>query len=286
VSSSPATFADLHLHTRCSDGTYTPEELARLARRHHLAIIALTDHDTVEGCAAAAAACHEAAVEFIPGVELTAVLHQDEVHLIGYGIDVSHPRFLQETARFQQARQDRVREMVARLNQLNIPLRAEEVFALANCRSPGRPHVGQTLVARGFCASVDEAFHRLLRKHRPAWVPKPAMPAHEAICLIHEAGGVAVMAHPALNRTDDMIPEAAEAGLDGLECYHTKHTPSSTARYLRLAANLRLLITGGSDCHGWGRSRPVIGGVKLPLGYARELLARLRDRRRAALEAA
>jgi predicted metal-dependent phosphoesterase TrpH len=128
-------------------------------------------------------------------------------------------------------------------------------------------------VQEGFCGSLDEAFERFLKKDRPAWVPKFKISALDAIELIHQAGGLAVMAHPGLNRTDDVIPRLVDAGLDGLECFHTKHSPVTTERYLRLAQAHRLLITGGSDCHGLSKGRPLIGTVKLPY----EHFERLRD---------
>lgn len=267
-------FADLHLHTSFSDGTYTPEELVMHAQRHGLSAIALTDHDTVEGCARMTLACQQVGIEFIPGSELTAELDGVELHLIGYFIDTDHPRLLLEMSKFQTVRQNRIREMVARLNKMNIPLKADAVFALANCRSPGRPHVGRALVQAGFCATLDEAFERFLKKHRPAWVPKFKISAVDAIALIHEAGGVAVMAHPGLNRSDDVIPVLVEAGMDGIECYHTKHTPSTCEHYLAVAEQCHLIVTGGSDCHGLNKGKPLIGTIKLPYAHVRELKSR------------
>ena len=163
--------------------------------------------------------------------------------------------------------------MVARLNQLDIPLQAGAVFAIANCRSPGRPHVARALVMGGFCSNLDEAFERFLKKNRPAWVPKFKISAPEAIALIHQADGLAVMAHPGLNRADELIPGLVRAGLDGLECFHTKHTLSVGERYVRLAKELGLLITGGSDCHGLSKGKPLIGTVKLPYEYVEQLKA-------------
>ena len=266
-------FADLHLHTTFSDGTYTPEELAAHARRHELSAIALTDHDTVEGCARAAAACAAYGIEFIPGTELTAEWNGNEVHLLGYFLDTSNSRLLAEMAKFQEVRQTRIVEMVRRINALNIPLAVESVFAIANCRSPGRPHVGRALVQEGFCRSMDEAFDRFLKKGKPAWVPKFKTSGAEAIDLIHAAGGLAVMAHPGLNRTDEIVPELAAAGLDGLECFHTKHSPADSRRYLEMAARHDLLMTGGSDCHGLSKGKPLIGSVKIPY----EHVARLKE---------
>ena len=260
-------FADLHLHTNFSDGTYTPEELAAHGQRHQLAAMALTDHDTVEGCARMAAACAELEIEFVPGTELTAEVDETELHLLGFFLDAKNPKLLEETRKFQIVRQNRIREMVERLNTHGIPLRAETVFEIANCRSPGRPHVGRALIREGFCKSMEEAFERFLKKGKPAWVPKFKISAFDAIELIHGAGGLAVMAHPGLNRTDSIIPTLVEAGMDGIECFHSKHSSKTSEHYLEIAAKHHLLVTGGSDCHGLSKGKPLIGSVKLPEIY-------------------
>ena len=267
-------FIDLHLHSHFSDGTYGPEELAAQARRYELAAIALTDHDSVEGCPGTAQACAAVGIEFITGTELTAEEDGNEVHILGYCVDKQNATLLTQIARFQAVRQNRIREMVARLNQLKVPLSADAVFALVNCKAPGRPHVARALVAAGLCSSLDEAFERFLKKNRPAWVPKFKMSGAEALELIHQAGGVAVLAHPGLNRTDEVIPGLVEAGMDGIECYHTKHSTATTERYLKLAYRFHLLVTGGSDCHGLNKGKPLIGTVKVPYQYLEKLKAR------------
>lgn len=269
--------ADLHLHTFFSDGTYSPEELVAHASRQELTAIALTDHDTVEGCERAAAACASAKIDFVPGAELTADQNGTEVHILGYFLDTSSPDLLRETAKFQTVRQERIREMVVRLNGLSVPLQVESVFELANCRAPGRPHVARALVQAGHCRSVDEAFDRFLKKNRPAWVPKFKISASGAIDLIHKSGGVAVLAHPALNGVDDQIPQMAEAGLDGLECFHTKHSGPTAAHYVNLAARNNLLVTGGSDCHGMSKGRPLIGSIRLPMRHLEDVRARAKS---------
>jgi hypothetical protein len=271
-------FADLHLHTNFSDGTFSPEELAGHGQRLGFAAMALTDHDSVEGCARMAAACGSAGIEFIVGTELTAEHNETEVHLLGYLLDTQNKRLLVEIARFQSVRQNRIREMVARLNQLNVPLEAETVFALANCKSPGRPHLARALVKAGLCKSSDEAFERFLKKNRPAWVPKAKMSALEGVELIHQAGGLAVMAHPGLNRTDEIIPALVDAGLDGIECFHTKHSTKTAERYLEIADKFNLLVTGGSDCHGFSKGKPLIGTVKLPYEHVKKLKAKAGSR--------
>jgi predicted metal-dependent phosphoesterase TrpH len=267
-------FADLHLHTMFSDGTFTPEELVLQAQKNGLACIALTDHDTVEGCARAAAACAAVQMDFIAGSELTAEHGDTEVHIIGYFLDIENPVLLERLGKFQSVRQNRIQEMCAALNRLGIPLKAESVFALANCKSPGRPHVARALVKEKLISDLDVAFEKYLKKGRPAWAPKTKMVALECIDLIHQAGGLAVMAHPGLNHTDDIIPALVEAGLDGIECFHTKHSTVMAERYLEMAEKYNLLVTGGSDCHGYSKNKPLIGTVRLPYEHVEKLKAK------------
>lgn len=272
-------FADLHLHTSFSDGTFTPEELVLQAQKNGLSCIALTDHDTVQGCGRAAAACAPVLIEFIPGTELTAEHDDTEVHILGYFLDTQNQTLLAEIAKFQAVRKQRIYEMVARINEIGVPLKVEAVFALANCESPGRPHVARTLVKEGLARNLDEAFERFLKKGRPAWVPKAKMSARESVDLIHQAGGLAVMAHPGLNRTDDIIPALVDAGLDGIECFHTKHSTNMAERYLGIADKFHLLVTGGSDCHGFSKARPLIGTVRLPYEHVEKMKAALAGRK-------
>jgi predicted metal-dependent phosphoesterase TrpH len=266
-------FADLHLHTSFSDGTWTPEELVLQAQKNGLSCIAVTDHDTVEGCARAAAACAAVNMEFIPGAELTAEHEDTELHVLGYFLDTHNEKLLAEISKFQIVRQRRIHEMVARVNELGVPLKAEAVFELANCKSPGRPHVARAMVKAGYVKNLDDAFERFLKKGRPAWVPKSKISALEAVELVHQAGGLAVMAHPGLNRTDSIIPALVTAGLDGIECFHTKHSTAMSERYLEIADKYNLLVTGGSDCHGFSKGKPLIGTVKLPYDHIQKMKA-------------
>lgn len=275
-------FADLHLHSHFSDGTYSPAQLVAEASRHRLAALALTDHDTVEGCRPTAQACQAAGIEFIDGTELTAEKDGDEIHFLGYFIDIHQPTLLTEMSKFQAVRQDRIREMVSRLRRLDIPLEVEAVFALANCQAPGRPHVARALVKEGWCGSLDEAFERFLKKNRPAWVPKYKMSSERAIALLHQAGGVAVLAHPGLNRSDDVIPDLVAAGLDGIECFHAKHSTAFAEHYLEIADRYHLLVTGGSDCHGASKNKPLMGTIKLPYQHVQQLKVRAAERHAAA----
>ena len=273
-------FADLHLHTHFSDGTFSPCELAERAQTAGLSAIALTDHDTLEGCSAVATECKARGLEFIVGTELTAEHLDHEVHILGYDLDASSVRLQNVMRACQAVRETRIHTMVERLNEKGIPLQLDHVLSIANCKSPGRPHVARALVEKGFCKDFDDAFDRFLKKGKPAWIPKARMSALDAIQLIHEAHGTAILAHPGLYNADFLIPDLAKLGLDGLECWHSKHTANTSARYCHLAHEFDLVTTGGSDCHGMSKGKPLIGTVRLPYHHVETLRTRLNTRRR------
>ncbi len=264
-------YADLHLHTNYSDGTFTPEELAEHGQRVGLKAMALTDHDTVDGCTRMAVACSERDIEFVAGCEFTVGHDGNELHLLGYFLDLENGRLRGELAKYQKVRRNRIHEMVVKLNELGVKITSDDVMKIANCDAPGRPHIGRALMAMGHCRSLDEAFRKWLKKGKPAWVPKAKLTAAEAIELIHEACGLAVIAHPGLYHRDEVIPPLVEAGLDGIECFYTRHSTSMTEHYLMLAEKYDLLVTGGSDCHGKNKGRPLIGSVKLPYGFVAKM---------------
>lgn len=264
-------FADLHLHTHFSDGTFSPEEVAERAGNVGLSAIALTDHDTVDGCQRMDAACSRKDIEFISGCEFTVEQGGHEMHLLGYCFDLEHAELQATLRKYQKVRRNRIHDIVVRLNGQGIPLKIERVMELADCRAPGRPHVGRALVEGGHCRTLDEAFRRYLKKGCPAWVSKAKMSALEAIELIHGAGGVAVMAHPGITRMNEVIPDLVAVGLDGLECFYTRHSTAMTEHYLMCAEQYGLLVTGGSDCHGENKGNPLIGRVKLPYEFVEQL---------------
>lgn len=233
------------------------------ARKLGIRALAITDHDTMEACPRAEAACAGAGIEFVHGTELTAEVDGSEVHILGYFLDPSHQPLAEQIERFKKARQERIFGMVERLQAMGVAIEAQAVFDLANCQSPGRPHVARTLVKLGICPTFDQAFRRFLYMGGPAWVPKTRFPSAEAIRIIHEAGGLAVLAHPGLNKNDDIIAPLKEEGLDGIECYHTRHSGYQAKKYSRIARELDLLVSGGSDCHGFSKNKPLIGKVRL-----------------------
>ena len=259
---------DLHTHTTASDGRCSPAELVARARTAGVTVLAVTDHDTVAGCAATEAACAEAGIEFVPGIEVTAVVDGLDVHVLGYFIDVTSDGLLTSLAAQRQHRIERFRLMVVRLASQGIVLDAEAVLQPAlddPSRSVGRPWLARALVDAGHVRDTGEAFDRWLATGRPGFVERTGADPRAVIEWIHEAGGLASLAHPGLLRRDDWIPRFAADGLDALEVYHTKHDAAVTARYLQLAQTLNLAVTGGSDYHAddaHGPGGP--GSVSLP----------------------
>ena len=237
---------DLHCHSTFSDGVLDPAALARRAAAQGVTALALTDHDTVDGVGPASDAAAPLGLRLIPGIEIST-WHTREIHVLGYFVDPAHARLRAVTARQRIARVERVREIAGRLAALGIPLDA--VLAQAGPGNVGRPHIATALLEGGHVRDRDDAFDRLLGAGKPAYVPASRLPASDAIALIHEAGGVAVLAHPGVENIDHALPDLARAGLDGLECAHPAHDAATTQRYRRLAQRNGLAPTGGSDFH-------------------------------------
>lgn len=242
--------ADLHTHTLNSDGQLTPTELVRKARQHGLQALAVTDHDTVQGWPEARTAGRKWNVEVIPGVELSVTVGAKEVHLLGYFFDPEHPALRQHLEAFQVRRRERAEGMVARLREAGIPLEFEHVAAQAPRGVLGRPHVALALVEGGHVASYEAAFAHYLKDGGPAFVPKPRFPAADALAMLHEAGGIGVLAHPGHWTGDQTIMALVRAGMDGIETVHPSHDYTLTRYYRQVARDFLLLETGGSDYHG------------------------------------
>jgi predicted metal-dependent phosphoesterase TrpH len=269
--------ADLHLHTCYSDGLDAPAEVVHRAATMKFTTIAITDHDTTAGVPEAQATGTACNVEVLAGIELTCRVDAVEVHLLGYffGDRWRAPALQNVLERARQIRIDRMTRMVAQLNALGVPLRVEAVAALAVAGTTGRMHVARALVQTGAVRSAEEAFDRFLRPGKPGYVERERITAEDGITLIHQAGGVAVLAHPGLNHVDHRLAELAAQGLDGLEVWHTRHTAAQTQRYRLLTERLGLVATAGSDCHGGIDGQVLMGTVSLPDDY----LAMLKGRR-------
>ena len=241
---------DLHTHTTASDGRLAPAALVDLARQVGVTTLAVTDHDTTDGLADARASAPAAGVEIITGIEFGCELPHGEVHMLGYLFDAAHPALRARLAWLREGRVERGREMVAKLNALGLPIRWERVQAIAAGGSIGRPHVAQALIEGGFIADTNEAFSRYLAWGGPAYVPRRRLTPLDVIALIHEAGGVVSLAHPAhIPDLEALLAPLAEAGLAGLETYYGEYDAPTVTRLAALATRFNLVPTGGSDYH-------------------------------------
>ena len=256
------------MHTTASDGRCSPTELVSRAAAAGLTTMAVTDHDTVGGCCEASAAASAAGIAFVPGIEITAIRAGGDVHVLGYFVDVESPSLQSFLATQRARRVDRLREIITRLRGFGIELDEQAILrpGLADStKSAGRPWIARALVAKGVVASMNEAFDKWLAQGRPAFVPRAGAPPEDVVAQIHEAGGLASLAHPGLLKHDDWIPELAAGGLDAIEVYHSEHDASMTATYLSFAKRLGLGITGGSDYHADdGHGGVELGAVALP----------------------
>ena len=258
---------DLHLHTTASDGLLPPRVLVQRAAAAGLTTIAVTDHDTMGGFREAAEAGAEHGVRVIPGIEITAVENQRDVHVLGYFLDPESPvltRFLQAQ---RSDRIRRVRDIAARLAELGHRIEIDPLVEAAarGGRSIGRPAVADALVKAGHSADRDDAFARLLGHGCPAFVPRTGIAGAAVLETIHAAGGVASLAHPGIATEDALIESLAAAGLDAIEVWHSDHSPDQQTYYAALADRLGIARSGGSDYHGDGVHRASrLGGVLLP----------------------
>jgi predicted metal-dependent phosphoesterase TrpH len=271
---------DLHAHTSCSDGRLTPEELVDLAKKAGLAALAITDHDTVDGIAPAIR--YADGLEVVSGVELSASEGQSDIHVLGYFLDPQHAALLDHLRAFRAYRYERAQRMVEKLNWIGITLTLDDVLACTSgeTASIGRPHVAQALVARKQVASMDEAFRVYLGSHAPAYVPKSRLTVPEAVRIIREAGGVAVLAHPGSLNRDELIPGFVKAGLEGLEVIHPDHNEAARRYYRQLAEKYGLATTGGTDYHGNREGKPALGALQVPYRHLEALRHRLASRQR------
>lgn len=259
---------DLHTHTTASDGRCAPAELVARAAAAGVSVLSVTDHDTVDACDAAGQACAAAGVTFVPGIEITAVRDEVDVHVLGYFLDTRSPGLRVFLAEQRQRRLDRVGRIIVQLETLGLHLDADAILRPAIDQpgtSIGRPAIARALVAAGYVKTSNEAFASWLSRGRPGFVAREGATPDNVIAQIHDAGGVSSLAHPGLLRRDQWIPWLASAGLDAIEAYHTNHDEEATGRYRSVAHRLGLGISGGSDYHAdesHGSVHP--GSVSLP----------------------
>lgn len=272
---------DLHLHTTHSDGSCTPSELVRLAHQAGVTALAVTDHDIMTGVAQATAEGEHYGIEVIPGVEISSMIGQSELHILGYFLDWQDPILNERFTTLRESRHRRNPQIVERLQALGIDITYDEVRALAGSDSVGRPHIARALMDKHVVSSAKEAFDRFLANGKPAYVPRDLPNPAEAIQWIKAAGGLAVLAHPTWVKLADrslveLLRELKTAGLDGVEVYYSTHSSRQIREYLSLAQQLGLLITGGSDFHGLTKPDIDVGIGKGTLHVPTSLLPKMK----------
>ena len=255
---------DLHIHSTASDGTLTPRDIVQRAASLGLPAIAITDHDTVAGVAAARDAALAYGLRVIPAVELSAGVGDRGVHVLGFFIDPTDPIFERRLAALRSVRLERAERIVASLRDAGHGVSLHDVLDAAGGGAVGRAHVAHVLVSAGIASSVGDAFNRMLGKGRPHYVAKPLADVAEVVGWMAEAGGIAVVAHPSLSRIDDLLPQLIAAGIAGIEAHHGSHDVATRTRYARLASENGLIVTGGSDFHGDDAEGGPLGSAAVP----------------------
>jgi predicted metal-dependent phosphoesterase TrpH len=243
--------ADLHMHTKYSDGRLTPRQLLDLSKKSGLGIISITDHDNVKAIPEAIEYGNEIGVQVIPGVEISADLDEQEIHILGYFIDYNNKKLLDFLSSSRKLRIRRNEKIVEKLNTMGSTIKFNSILVKAGAdTSIGRPHIAMELNAEGFVNSYYDAFLKYIGDGKPAYVKKPNPKASEVIKIISEMGGLSFVAHPGRLVREEMLQKLIEEGLDGIELIHPSHSNEDIEYFTRIAAENYLLTSGGSDFHG------------------------------------
>ncbi len=277
-------YVDLHVHSAASDGSLSPRQVVVTAKAQGLRAIALTDHDTIEGLEEALAAGAELGLEVIPGIEISADHEPGSMHILGYFINYRNGRLDEQLRVLKQARAERNPQIIAKLQKLGLAITMAEVQEVSGGGQVGRPHIAQVLVQKGYVANFQEAFGKYIGNHGPAYVTKFRFPPQDAIAMITAAGGLASLAHPftleysSTGHLRMILQQLQDWGLAALEVYYPEHPPERQGIYKKLAQELGLLTTGGSDYHGVIKPEVKIGQVGPNQYVSYELAEKLKER--------
>ncbi len=256
-------FCDMHTHTSCSDGTYAPDALVSLAKLRGLSMIAITDHDTVDGIERAREVAPYYALDVVSGVELSCEYMGSEVHLLGYFIDVGNSDLLSVLAKQRMRRRNRMDEMVARLRDAGLSISLDMVLENARGGVVGRPHLARVLIDRGYARDIREVYSRFIGYDCPYYVPTRRLNLGEAVEVIIAAGGLPVLAHPIFVASRLLPRIVDDFPLWGIEVYYPEHNPRFVLELESLAREKGLACTGGSDFHGSAKKEDFLGRVGL-----------------------
>jgi len=272
---------DLHVHSTASDGRLSPSAIVHKAAELGLTIIAIADHDSVDGIAPALVAAQAfPRLRVIPCVEINTDVTHGEVHILGYFIDYNDQNLRAMLERLRSSRRQRAQKMIAKLSELGIHIHWQQVQEIAGGGAIGRPHIAQAMLEKGYITSLREAFDKYIGRGAPAYVEREKVTPVEAVELVLRANGLPVLAHPLTSDDPEtMVIELKAAGLVGLEAYYNGYTIDTIGQLLSLANKYSLIATGGSDFHGLDTSiETMIGGADVPMESAKRLLALGRQR--------
>lgn len=267
---------DLHLHSTASDGLLTPEALVQKAAALGLTVIALADHDTVDGVDLAIAAAKAfPRLKIIPAIEISTETPTGEVHILGYFIDHTSEELKTTLNQFRNSREIRARRMVDKLKNKGVNISWERVREIAGSGSIGRPHVAQAMLEKGYISSLAEAFEKYIGHGGPAYVERDKMTPAEAVKLVIQTDGLAMLAHPStVSNVESLVIELKAAGLAGIEAYYKDYTNEQIEGWVNMATRHNLIVTGGSDYHGLDDTTEVmIGGTPVPQECVERLVA-------------
>lgn len=273
---------DLHVHSTESDGTLTPTELVDEAIKANLSAFALTDHDTVNGIAEARKAAAATSIELVPGVELSTEYKEKEVHMVGLFLDETNPKLLEHLSRFRDNRDNRNQKMYQKLQEEGFDITEEALREMFPDAVLTRAHVARFLVEKGYITSISVAFEKYIGDGCRCYVEREKITPQEAIDLIHEAGGIAILAHPILyhmsdQRLRELISDCKEHGLEGIEALYSTYQPGDERYIRRLASEYDLKLSGGSDFHGSNKPAISLGSGMGHLYVPYELLEKLKS---------
>lgn len=257
-------WADLHIHTNKSDGTYTTEEVFIHAKNEGLSVISITDHDTVAAANEGVHLAGKYGIEFVPGVELSAMHESKEIHVVGLFMDWKNKKFEDTLLYFRKKRTERAEKIIRKLKENGVDVAFEELYEVTeNMNNAGRLHIARLLLKKKYVRNIKEAFEKFLAEDKPAYVEKARITVSDAISIIKEVGGVSVLAHPGLIKNDSLIPGWVAQGLDGIEVYHPDHGYDEQLKYMGISKEMGLLISGGSDSHGSFKEYTGIGKIRV-----------------------
>lgn len=264
-------YADLHVHSSASDGVLPPAEVVRLAAQLGFSAISICDHDTIAGLPEALSAAEGAGIELVPGIEISTYVGDSEVHILGYYFDSGDASFLSAIHEQCRERFARIEEIIRRLANLGVSLDLSPIDKAASFGSVGRLHIARAMVEQGFVSDTKEAFAKYIGRGKPAYVPRAHLSPGEACCVIRQARGIPVLAHPSLLDSQKLIPKLVREGILGIEAFYSRVSLEVARHYCRRAEKLGLLVTGGSDCHQGEPGEFLLGTVKLEYGYVEKL---------------